>query len=57
MEYYLAKGLLIIEQNSKKLSIIPNKAKQITHLINIHDSEFVMACYKKIPSMANTVNK
>ena len=38
VEYYLEKWFVIIEQISKKLISVPNKAEQITHVINKHKS-------------------
>ena len=46
---FLVDGLLfrkvfvILEQNSKQLSIFPNEAKQRIHEINILRTDFVMA--------------
>ena len=57
MEYYLEKGLVILEHNSKKLSIVPNKTKQIIHVIKIHKSDFVMAFYIAIITVANIIKK
>ena len=47
VEYYLEKGFIIIQYNSKNLSSVPNKEKQITHAINIQKSYFVMACSRR----------
>ena len=57
VEYYLAKVFVIHEQNSKNLSIVTNEVKQIIHVICIHDSDFVMACYTAIIPVANTLKK
>ena len=57
VEYFLSKGFVILEHNSKNLSSAPNEVKQTINVINIHKSEFVMDCYTKIPFVANTTNK
>ena len=57
VEYYLANGLIILEHNSNNLSSVPNKSKQIIHVVNIHESEFFMACYTSTNSVENALNK
>ena len=57
VEYYLEKGFVIIEHNSKKLRSEPNEEKQRIHAINMHQSYFVMDCYVETSSLANTINK
>ena len=37
VEYCLAKGFVIHEHRSKKLSSVSYEAKQIIHTINMHD--------------------
>ena len=54
MEYHLAKGFVIPQQNSKNLSSVPNESKQKIHVINIHKLEFVMAFYTENFSIENT---
>ena len=36
VEYYLEKGFVCLQHNSKHLSIVPNEVKQIIHSIEIH---------------------
>ena len=45
VEYYLSKGFVTIEHNSKNLSSVTNEAKQRIHAIDMHDSDYVMSCY------------
>ena len=45
VEYYLAKGFVIIAHKSEKLSSVSNEAKKRIHATNIHKQDFVMACY------------
>ena len=40
---YLVKGLFIIENDSKRLSIIPNDVKFIIHEIGQLETDFVMS--------------
>ena len=57
LEYYLSKGFVILEHNSNNSSSVSNKSKQIIHAIDTHGSDYVMACYTKITSVANTIKK
>ena len=57
VEYYLEKGLVILLHNYKNLSSLPNEAKQIILVINIHKSDYVMDCYTEITSVENTIKK
>ena len=54
---YLAKGLFIIENNSKQLSSLPNDVKLIIHGIDHIETDFVMSKNTAISSVENTINK
>ena len=45
VNYYLAKGFVILEHNSKQLSSVPNDLKLRIHAINKPKTDYVMACY------------
>ena len=55
VEYYLEKRFIILEHNSKNLLSVLNKVKQRVHAIDMHDSDYAIACYKKITSVENTI--
>ena len=57
VSYYLEKGLVIREYNSKNLISVPNDVKQIIHAIDKQKTDYVMACYISTSSVANTLNK
>ena len=57
MNKYIAKGLFIIENNSKQLNILPNDVKLITHAIDKLEIDFVMKKYTAISSVENTIKK
>ena len=48
VNYYLAKGLVILQYNYKHLSSIPIETKQKIHAICIQKTDFVMAFYTAI---------
>ena len=54
---YLAKGIFVIEKDSKYLSIIPNYVKLRIHVIDQLKTDFVMAKNTSIFYVANTINK
>ena len=49
VNYYLSKGFLIIEHNSKHLSSVPNETKQIIHEINIQKNTLLWSATQKFP--------
>ena len=57
MNKYIAKGLFIIENNSKQLNILPNDVKLITHAIDKLEIDFVMKKNTAISSVENTIKK
>ena len=57
MKYYLVKVFVIIEHNSKNLSCVLNEVKKRVHAIDIHDSDYVMACYIEIRFVASIIKK
>ena len=44
VDYYSAKGLVILEHNSKQLISVTNDVKVIINAINKQKTDFVMAC-------------
>ena len=56
MKVYLAKGLYIIEKDSKLKSMIPNNVKLRINMIDQMDTDSFMA-KKGISSVANTIKK
>ena len=44
VEYYLEKEFVILEYNSENLSSVSNEEKQRIYAINMHKTDFVMAC-------------
>ena len=54
---YLAKGLFVIEKDSKQKSMLPNDVKLIINVIDQLDTYFFMAKNKAISSVANTIKK
>ena len=57
VNYYLEKGFVIIEHNSKQFSSFPNDVKLIINAINNQKTDYVMAYYKAISSLKNTIKK
>ena len=57
MNYYLEKGFIILEHNSKNLTSVPNEAKQRIHDIDMHNSDYLIACYTEITSIEKIRNK
>ena len=57
MNKYLEKGFLIIEKDSKQLSILPNDVKLIIHVIDQIETDFIMAKKTAISSVADTIKK
>ena len=57
VNYYLAKGFVILEQKYKHLISVPNNLKLRIYVIDKHKTDYVMACYTAISSVANTLNK
>ena len=53
----MEKGFVILEQKSKNLIIATNDLKQRLHVIDIHESDLVMAWYTAIIFVANTIKK
>ena len=56
MNYYLSKGSVIIEHNSKNLSGVTNEAKKGIHAMNKPKTDYIMAYHTEISSVANTLN-
>ena len=54
---YLSKCFVIIEHNSKQLSIVPDDVKIRIHAIYKQKTDYVMACITAISSVASTKNK
>ena len=57
MNNYIAKGLFIIENNSKQLNILLNDVKLITHAIDKLEIDFVMKKNTAISSVENTIKR
>ena len=55
LEYYLSKGITILEYNDNNLEKLPNDVKQSIHAEETDDSDKVMTCINKIPSTSNTL--
>ena len=54
---YLSKGLSIIEQNTKQLSLLPNSLKLKIDLIDQLDTDYAMVKNKAIYDVANTIKQ
>ena len=54
---YLEKVFYVIENNSKKLSMIPNDLKLIIHMIDQLETYFFMAKNIELYSVENTIKK
>ena len=54
---YLSKGLSIIEQNKKQLSLLPNDVKSRNNMINQLDTYSFMVKNKAISALANTAKQ
>ena len=54
---YLPKGLSIIENNTKQLSLLPNDVKLKINLTDQLDKDYVMVKNKSISAVANTIKK
>ena len=52
---HLAKGFVIMEQNSKNLISVPNDVKLIVNAIDKQKTDSVMACYIVIYSVSNNL--
>ena len=57
VNYYLEKGFVIIEHNSKHLSSVPKEANQIIHAINIQKYILLWRATQNKSSVANTIDK
>ena len=57
LEYYFLKGFVILESNSNKLFIISNEAKQRVHIMDMHNSDYVMTFNTAIISISKTLQK
>ena len=57
VNYYLEKGFVILEHNSKHLISVPNEAKQRVRASHIQKPYFLLECYTEISSVANNINK
>ena len=44
VNYYLAKGLVILEHNPKQLDIVPNYVRLRIYEINIQKTDYFMTC-------------
>ena len=56
LEYYLSKGFVVLECNSKNLKIIANEEKKL-NTMDMHDSDYVMTCTSAITSISSTLKK
>ena len=57
LNYYSARGSVILQKNSNQLSIFPNDVKLRIHSINKQKIDQVIACYTEISSLKNTIKK
>ena len=57
MNNYLSKVFFIIENYSKKLSILPNDTELRIHVVDQIETYFIMAKNTEISSVANTIKK
>ena len=57
LEYYFSKEFGILECNFNNLTKILNEVKQLIHVEETYDSEYVMTCIKNITSTSNTLKK
>ena len=49
VNYYLAKGFVILEHNYKQLSSVPNDVKLIIHAIDKQKTDYVMVATQQFP--------
>ena len=57
VNYYLEKGFIILEHNSKHSISVLNDAKQIIHDIDKQKTDYVMLCYTLMSFVENTLKK
>ena len=57
LEYYLSKELGILECNNNNLAKILNEVKQIIHVEETDNSDYVMTFINTITSTSNTLKK